>query len=266
MPSVVKTSLLIAVYQENNQLFSECLHSINGQTETDFEVIIVDDGMTDRNLEIFNKLKNQKYRYVKNAQRLGLTKSLNQAAQIAQGDFLARIDSDDVCLPSRLKRQREFLEQYPDYVLCGGMILERDENSLLWLPPAVPFFENDQELKKILACYNPFSHSALMMKKKVFEEVGGYNENFKFAQDYDLIARLSKRGKIKNLPEVVVKRVISKKSISYQKRKQQIWFSLRARFQYWRSTGLSLMAMVYLVKSVLSLLTPNALYQLKRRS
>ena len=110
-----KVSLLMSVYFEENDLLKRSIEAICAQTFDNFELLIVNDKSNEANSNLLNEFekKDPRIKIIHNKENLGLTKSLNKAAGISQGSYLARIDSDDFCDPERLKTQVEFLDENP---------------------------------------------------------------------------------------------------------------------------------------------------------
>ena len=102
------------------------LESIFAQTFTDFELLVIDDGSTDRSPEILRRVRDPRLRVVTHAKNVGLVATLNEALEIGRGEFFARQDHDDISLPQRLQKQVDFLRAHPDYVLVGTEAIQMD--------------------------------------------------------------------------------------------------------------------------------------------
>lgn len=250
-------SVLMSVYEEDNSILSKCIQSILNQTFKDFEFIIINDGITAKNRDVLSRFeKNDKrIKVVNNDTNIGLTKSLNKALGISCGKYIARIDSDDYCRKDRLQIQKEFLDQNEQYVICGSSSKEvsdgkiKEQRSRLVL--------NDNEIRKVMIYMNPFIHSSLMIRAEVLSNLGGYNESFRYAQDYQLIYQLSKFGMMKNLADCLVWRHVSTRQISNKNAVAQLLSSIRTRliilkeFRY--PLVLNLKLILYLFRSLLKL-------------
>ena len=122
-----RISVIMSVYN-SARFLAEAIQSILGQTYNDFEFIIVDDGSSDQSLEIirsYAKMDNR-IRVLENEKKYGLAASLNRCIFIAKGDYIARMDADDICVPDRLEKQIAFLEQHPNIGIIGGSVQEID--------------------------------------------------------------------------------------------------------------------------------------------
>jgi len=195
-----KISVLMPVYNGEKYL-KEAIESVLHQTFSDFEFLILDDGSTDKSAEIIQSYADSRIVFLQNEKNLGIVKTLNHGLDAARGEFVARMDADDVSLSERLKTQLQFLEAHGEFVLCGSAVEVVDEKSDI-LRTYVPFLD-DATLRMALALHNNFTHGAVMMRKDAVMQVGKYSEQAYLVEDYDLWIRLSRVGKICNLPQIL---------------------------------------------------------------
>lgn len=183
----------MSIYNGENHL-RKSIESILNQTYSNFEFIIVDDGSKDDSLKIIKDYsKNDKrIKILKNRHNLGLTKSLNRAIRISNGELIARQDVDDISLPSRFEKQIKFLKRHTDYAFCGcnGFRKNDREQELI-----KNFTFN--EINKNLIGENCFIHSSILIKKCILDKYGYYNEKFRYGQDYELWCRLIYKFQLK---------------------------------------------------------------------
>lgn len=210
-----KISIIMSVYNgmtlgpqsktgtASSAYLKEAVESILNQTYKNFEFIIVDDASTDKTWDYLKSLKDKRVRLLRNKQNLGLAASLNKALRLAQGDYVARMDADDISLPNRFEEQVEFLQRHPEIDLCGTWADLINEKSEIIGEKKYP--KEDQSIRKVLPFYNPIIHPTWMVKKEVFLRVGDYNPNLDFAEDYDLLIRISKYFKMANLGKKLLK-------------------------------------------------------------
>jgi len=215
-------TVLLSVYN-GERFLRESVESILGQTFTDFEFLIVDDASTDSTALILTEYagRESRIRLVHNPGNLGLTRSLNRGLALAAGKYVARQDADDVSLPERLQRQVEFLEEHEDIAVLGTCLEIIDEEGKLLATRRLAT-ESDEIEAELLLKNNALLHTSVAIRKSALLETGGYDERIQFAQDYELWWRVSKKWKLANLPEVLVKWRESSQRISSVHRRQQL--------------------------------------------
>lgn len=195
-----KMSVIMSVYN-GEKYIREAIESILAQTFTDFEFIIVNDGSTGNSLEIIQSYNDKRIRIINNEKNIGLTKSLNKALKQARGEYIARQDADDISLPNRFEEQIKYFEKDPEVALLGTSIYVIDENGkmvgkcvTLAKPTISDLFKGNQ-----------FNHGSVMFKKDVADDSGGYNELFRYVQDYELWLRIAKHYEVRNLTQPLYK-------------------------------------------------------------
>jgi len=193
-----RISVVMAVYN-GTRFLREAIESVLGQSFADFEFIIVDDGSTDETPEILASYADPRIRVLCNHENLGLAASLNRGIETARGEYLARMDADDISRAQRFAGQVDFLEQHPEVVLLGTAYEKIDEQGRVVGRGDPPLANN--ELQTALPLHNRFCHGVVMMRREALIRVGGYDEAFEQSQDYDLWLRLAELGEIANLPE-----------------------------------------------------------------
>jgi glycosyltransferase involved in cell wall biosynthesis len=225
-------SVLMSVYNSDRYLRS-AVESILAQTFTDFEFLIVDDGSTDRSRSILQDYAAQDSRIVLiSRENKGLTQSLNELIRRSRGEFLARMDADDVALPERFAQQIDFLRQQPQVVCIGTAQdwIDGDGDRLMqWAPTA-----DDAEIQAhMLAGRNYFCHPSVMMRRQAAVAVGGYDASLKSAQDLDLWLRLGEIGQLANLQAVLMQYRIHTQSVTEKQIKQQTGYAQEACKRAW---------------------------------
>lgn len=177
-------SVIISTYNADNTL-EESLESIFTQTYNNLEVLLMDDFSTDSSQEIINRMK-KKYPNLKtfrNNKNLGLTKSLNKLLKKTSGKYIARHDVDDLSDRKRIASQVHFINENN---LDGCTTRAKIKNSKKTIPYLSFYFPP----KLVLKYKNPFIHGSLMLRSEVINEIGFYDENFYYAQDYKLMKDL----------------------------------------------------------------------------
>ncbi len=174
---------------------NKAIESILNQTYKDFEFIIVDDGSSDNSLKIIKEYVKQdnRIKIIKNNVNIGLTKSLNRAIKYSNGEFIARQDADDISLPYRLETQLSYLKNNKKYAFCGTNGFRKQNGQIL-----INVFELD-EIKKNLIVENCFIHPSIIIRKETLKKYGVYNEQYLYAQDYELWCRLIYKYKINGI-------------------------------------------------------------------
>ena len=183
-----KISVIMSVYNDQDNI-SNSIKSILGQTYKDFEFLIVDDCSTDNTYEeIKNLLPIQELNCIKNSKNIGLTKSLNFLIEKSSGKYIFRQDSDDVSLSQRFQEQLNVLER-EIYQVCTSRAINMQNNKTIpglssWVP------------KKISIKFkNPYIHGTLAIQKSLLNNIGNYDEDYLYAQDFKLFLDLIKKNK-----------------------------------------------------------------------
>ncbi len=192
-----KISVIMSVYN-GMPFLKEAAESILKQTYKNFEFIIVDDASTDVSWEYLKSLRDERIKLIKNKKNLGLAASLNKALQRAQGDFIARMDADDVSKPERLATQMDFMKKNPQVDICGSFVEVIDEGGKNIGKIKKP--TTDQEIKKELFWLIPLLHPTWFAKKEVFRKLKGYDETWDYVEDFEFLIR-AKDYKMANIPE-----------------------------------------------------------------
>ena len=190
-------SILMPVYK-TSQYLREAIDSILSQTFTDFELIVLNDCSPDNAEEILNEYKDPRIVRYLGKENVGLANVLNAGLQMAKGEYIARMDSDDLSAPSRLEVQVDYLERHPDIDLCScGMTLFGAKDGK-WIR------ESDPDNVRISALFfSPILHASSVWRKESFENKGlRFEQEMVPAEDYDLWCRaLSKGLRLVNIPE-----------------------------------------------------------------
>lgn len=213
-----KVSVLLAVHN-GEQFVRPALASIYHQTYQDFEVVIVDDGSTDGTPEILRQMKDSRTIIYRNAENQGLTKSLNTGLRLCRGEYVARMDADDVSHPRRLEKQVQFLESHPEVALVGTSYYQIDAEGTVIAPIEVP--ADDSEIRERLREKNCFGHGTVIVRRDVLVACGGYDERYVCAQDYDLWLRIAEGHRLANLREPLYYWRSTGQGISHARKQEQ---------------------------------------------
>ena len=216
MPSEPAISVLMPVYNTERYV-AEAVESILAQTFGDFEFIIIDDGSTDGSRAILERYAKQDDRIrLISRPNIGIVGARNEALGLARGELIAVMDSDDVALPERFEVQVAYFREHPEVVCLGSMVQLIDEAGRFLFEENRP---TDQEAIQEVALrgHCPLDHCSMMMRREAVLAVNGYDPELFLAEDLDLVLRLSERGKVVNLPQVLQKYRWHNQSISVNK-------------------------------------------------
>jgi len=193
-----EVTVLMSVYNGEKYL-REAIDSILNQTFTDFEFLIVNDGSTDRTAEILQSYDDPRIIIVDNEKNIGLTKSLNIGLRMARGEYIARMDADDMSMPDRLEKEVEFLETHRDYAVVGSFakILNEDSEVISFMDRPI----EDAQIREFFRRDNCIAHGSAMIRMRCLLDVEFYDESIARAQDYDLWLRLSEKYRLANIPK-----------------------------------------------------------------
>lgn len=248
-----KVSIITTAYNGEKYL-EESVGSMLSQTFDNFEFIIVDDGSTDNTLKQLQQMDDPRIRIIQQNNQ-GQTNALIAGVKQAQGELIARIDQDDYSLPNRLMRQVEFMDTHPRVTLCGSRFQELYGDSLA--PQRVQFAQTDAEIKKIISCFNPLAHSAVMFRRDAYFKVGGYDKSFAIGMDYDLFIRLMEIGEVHNIEEVLTIVRMHDESHSTKKSRLKTLEGIKIRYRaYSKFGGNPLLTGFFFLKSIMGLVSP----------
>ncbi|MGZ3863964.1 MAG: glycosyltransferase family 2 protein [Bacteroidia bacterium] len=206
----------------------EAIKSILDQTFTDFEFIIINDGSTDKTEEEILKFKDERIVYVKNYTNLKLIESLNIGLRMARGKYIARMDSDDICMNSRLMKQVTFLENNPDVGICGSHLeVFGTESGIMRFPLT------SEGLRLHLLITSCFGNNVVMMRKEIIEKHNLYfNKEYLHAEDYDCWTRWLSVTKGATIDDCLIKYRAHTGSVSQKYRELQRTTMVRIRKEY----------------------------------
>lgn len=191
-----KITILLPTYQSGKYL-SQTLDSMRRQTYQDFEVLVVDDHSTDDTLSILHNAKDLPVRVI-NGRGKGLADALNLGICNAEGEYIARIDADDIMTKTRLEKQAAYLDRHKEVIVCGGWQQYFGNSSYLHAPSSEP-----EQCRANLIFRCDLCHSTLMLRRNVFVEHELFYDASYAAEDFELWTRVLEYGEIANLPEIL---------------------------------------------------------------
>lgn len=207
-------SVVMPVYNADRFIY-KAIESILNQTLKDFEFIIINDASTDKSLQIIYKFKkkDKRIRLINNKKNLQMSRSLNIGISQAKSELIARMDQDDIALLNRFNIQYAFLKSHPNIAIVGNDILTIDEYDKVVGKRTYP--TTSKGLKSIMFRYSPFAHPTVMFRKKIFEEIGGFNPQMVPCEDTDFWFRLGRKYEFANIPSFLLKYRVSITSSSH---------------------------------------------------
>ena len=197
-----RVTVLLATHNDEPFL-GAAIDSVLAQTFSDFELLIVLDASTDRSREIIERYDDPRIRLLLNETNIGLGASLNRGLAIITSEYVARLDGNDLCFPERLARQVAYLDAHPEVAAAGSQATLIDIAGRRVGVVHRPTTELGMRWHRIFG--SPLVHSSVMFRTAiVWDVLGGYDERFRFGEDFDLWRRLAKGHGIRNLAETLV--------------------------------------------------------------
>ena len=217
---MIPISVVMPTYNTPAEYLKEAVESILKQTFSDFEFIIIDDcSSLEESVQYLDTLEDPRVKILRNSENLGITKSLNIGLEEAVGKYIARMDSDDISFPERLKKQYVFMETHPDAILCGTYV-ERfgdregirrcNTSDLEWF-----------RISLLYGNYGPAHPSVMYRKDILLQHHLLYDERIRFSQDYMMFVNASRIGNVYCLEEVLLRYRVHKGQVSSAKAEEQ---------------------------------------------
>ncbi len=232
MPAV---SIILPVYNASKYL-SACINSLLSQTLSDFELIIINDGSTDNSEAIIRQYNDNRIRLINNPGNKGLIYSLNLGIEEAKGNYIARMDADDICLPQRLEKQKALLDQEINIALtaCPVQFIDENGNSI------AESWKDDEEnlgaaqIRKQMTKDNCIAHPSIMARASVLKQYR-YPLNQKYTEDYALWLQLLSDGYLfeKVKEKLLLYRVHSSSiTLQHHRKKNVFWLNYNTKRKF----------------------------------
>ena len=208
-------SVLLSVYN-GEKFLDKAIQSILDQTYKNFEFIIINDGSRDKSLAEIQKFTDHRIVCINNKNK-GLIASLNEGLGIAKGKYIIRMDADDICMPERIEKQVQYMEQHPDAGLCGTSFTyfnEKFETVSRWKL-------SNSEIKVMLLYSCPILHPTACIRATTLKDNNLNYKNIIYCEDLALWYDISKVSEIAILPEILLRYRVHANSISETNRQQQ---------------------------------------------
>lgn len=256
MNKKVRVSVIMSAYNTERYI-EEAVKSILNQTFRDFEFLIFDDGSTDQTFTLLKKLarKDKRIQLFSDGKNKGYIPRFNELLKKAKGEYLARMDADDVSLPKRFEKEVSFLDANPGIALVGtqGFIINRMGVKI----GKIEYPTSDGDIRNKMVARNPFIHPSTMYRKSALRGLGGYDQSFHPAEDYEFFSRMLQKRKAANLSEFLINyRWDFNQNIGFTCGKKQERSALRARWRMITKYGWPLWHVVFIIKPAISFCVP----------
>ena len=197
---VPKISVLMTVFNAEPYL-EESLTSLVNQDFTDWELIVIENGSSDRSGKILRSFSDTRIKATYLTENIGRTEALNLALSKSNSKYVAILDADDVSMVNRFTKQYRKLESDETVGLVGSwaqFIDSEGQNLFVKIGPQL-----HDEIVRLFATRNPFVHSSVMFRRSIAIAVGGYDISYKYAQDFDLILKIASHARVEIIPEIL---------------------------------------------------------------
>lgn len=224
-----KVSVIMPVYR-NAKHVEQAVESILRQTYSDFELILIDDASDDETVSLLRSFTDPRIIRIEKEKNTGYTESLNMGLERARGEYIARMDGDDISLPARFEKQVALMDANPGVIVCGTWYRIAGTHKEVH-PPS-----GHDAIRIAFLDGNALAHASVMIRKATLDQHKlRYNTGMEPAEDYDLWVRMSALGQLHNIPEVLLEYRVHDAQVSrLQKQKQDDKASL-VRMQLWRN-------------------------------
>jgi len=221
-------SVIMPTYNTPEAFLRMAIESILAQTYQNLEFIIVDDGSTNNDYEIVNSYQDNRIRSYRNEENKGLPYTLNRAMSLAQGDYIARMDSDDVSLPKRLEKMVRFLDIHYCVDIAGSYYREFDHGHRL-----VGMERSNDLIRPLMLFTNPFCHPSIVFRRSSVEKHKIRYSNEEKAEDYNLWVKCSFNRDINyaNVNEILVKYRVHGEQITVKNKKELLRDAMNIRMK-----------------------------------
>lgn len=226
-------SVLLPVYNAQDTVV-EAIQSILAQTYTHFELVVINDGSTDATRERILSVRDDRIRYYENEGNQGLVYTLNRGIDLCRGKYIARMDADDISLPTRFEKQVEVMEKSPNIIVCGTEVsLFGDPEIVKKVPDRAYRFISADEYQKNLVLESGIAHPSVMMRKSILDEYHlYYDADYPYAEDYKFWIDLVSYGDFYIIPERLLRYRLSATQITTFHSLQQQESSKKCRWLF----------------------------------
>lgn len=212
-------TVLMTVYNGGDYLKAS-VQSILNQTFKDFEFLIVNDCSTDDSLNVINSFSDSRIVVHNNEKNIGQTKSLNIGVNLAKSKYIARMDADDMAFPSWIEKLVDYIESHPEYAAISAAVVVMNESGKFKKIQRTP--TTFDEVIFHIFFGNAINHVGAIINREILLKNGGYNEEFKIAQDYELWSFLIRNNyRLVNIDDILVAVRVHESSLGYMEEKKE---------------------------------------------
>lgn len=248
-----KVTFLISVYNTPENQLRLAIESVLAQDYKNYDILIIDDGAKDNSVQIINSFKSDKIKIIHNNGNLGLEKSLNKGIDNISSKYIARMDTDDVCLPNRLKEQVDFAEKHTEYSIIGTAVNLFDENGIYGQTKKTGEIRKDD-----LLFGTPFIHPSMLIRTEDIKSIGGY-PLFHRCEDYAMVMEMYSNGKKGYImPEILLNYRMDKNGYNKRKFKDRL-IEVKVKWIYFRKMKIPVYKYFYIFKPLLLIIIPKKL-------
>jgi glycosyltransferase involved in cell wall biosynthesis len=241
----------------------EAVQSILGQTFTDFEFLVINDGSSDRSAVIMDSFDDPRIRPVHNERNLGLIATLNKGLDLARGEFVARMDQDDISLPERLERQIAFLATHPGIGFCGTWFRKFGAQG----NKVVRWETEPDAVRAAMLFSSPLAHPTVMLRRQAFvSRKLYYDADYPSAEDYELWVRAMSFMDVANLPEVLLHYRVHPDQITQRLSGEQVETAGRVRLRQLRDAGFEVSSDEFRLHQAISICDPLGIEDVFRKA
>lgn len=233
-----KISVIMSTYNTPSEWLYQAIDSILKQTYSDFEFLIADDCSTTDLNEVKCKIQDERVIWVKNEVNIGLTKTLNKLLTMCKGEYIARMDADDISLPERFAAQVKFMDEHPEVIVCGSYrrAFGNEEKDEIWNIPAT----REEQQTQLFFFNCGLTHPTAMFRKSMLDEYGiTYNENYTKAQDYGIWVQCTRFAPMAMIPKVLLQYRKSDMQISTAGKSNQQLNAQKVRYDQLCALGIT---------------------------
>jgi glycosyltransferase involved in cell wall biosynthesis len=212
-----RIAVVLPVYN-GEKYIAEAIQSVLSQTFTDFELLVIDDGSTDRTREVLSGFTDARMRVIHFPAHRGLVPALNTGIRGSRSEFIARMDADDICMPQRFERQVAFLRSHVQIGLCGTWTRSFGDETVEMRPPIKP-----EDVRARLFFGWAIDHPSILMRRDFLEQHGlMYDDRFQHVEDFDFFIRAAEVTNLANVPEVLLHTRAHPQEVSVIHRSEQL--------------------------------------------